>query len=929
MTTPYYPGPPPHPGAQFYEVLQRLDLMERKIDWIARHIDRERTHSAHDSARDSVHAPSPRSAAPASGRAESAEPAKSVKPAEPAQPAVVSTSPGAPDRPEARPRPNPVEHSSAPDPERPPSIPPAGARHDAEHPPAAHSPAVAEPAAAEPVAHEAAPPAPVVPEPRVHERPVSEPVMASYGSYGPNRPQDPYGRPQASPEPDWRARVRSEGNVGRYLLSGAAALLVVLAAVSLIALVWNSIPDVVKTGTLGLVAVALVLGGTTLAMRTERQKVAASTLTGTGGALGFVAIIGSVLLDVGLPVFVAFALMALWSVVLLYTARVTGRIFTAFVSGLGTLVTIGFARWYVLAHPDTTVLTWSLVCFDVLVLAVIAGYLGRFSPRMRLAPWFPVTAVVPTAVTVLLTPTDALDRASHTMFLLLLFLPLVLLGLQVLDAGPRIDRAGWHAMAGIDWSLLGVVLVIAQLKVSRPMFLGPNSGGHEQMMARLGAVVVLLIVCLAGTALLAVPAERNWRERTAVVHLTTAVVAGLLTCAVDPRLFPLAALTLTTAAIPAVRGSRPGALVVVAISGVMAAVTGGQPTVGGRLWGLGGIALVLLGTIVLEQILRQAPPRYTDASLPGVAKIGAEELERMMRRPFLTSASWLLAMDLVVVAPVLLGRILKDLVAHPGTPVALAASLAAIVLVALGLLSDHPTPIAIFSGSLFGRRTGLNGTTATVPGLPVALTLGYLAMAALALSDLAVASLDENILWQVVLVVVALGSGFTASWLLGPWLRRPLQTLAAAGLMSVLLWWSVTILTDQRPTAVLLTVTVLLTGAVCIVSGFRLRLTTLRHYGLVLVLFSVLKLAVLDIGNQNSLTRIVALAAAGLVCFGLSLAYNRVAADERDTTPPPAPGTGQAPPEVPGYSGNPAEPTAYYGRRPDVPPSDDVYRRPQ
>ena len=67
------------------------------------------------------------------------------------------------------------------------------------------------------------------------------------------------------------------------------------------------------------------------------------------------------------------------------------------------------------------------------------------------------------------------------------------------------------------------------------------------------------------------------------------------------------------------------------------------------------------------------------------------------------------------------------------------------------------------------------------------------------------------------------------------------------------------------------------------VIGFRLRAITLRHYGLTLVMIAVLKLAVLDISSQNSITRVLALAVAGIVCFLLSLAYNKAAADS--TTP--------------------------------------------
>ena len=60
-------------------------------------------------------------------------------------------------------------------------------------------------------------------------------------------------------------------------------------------------------------------------------------------------------------------------------------------------------------------------------------------------------------------------------------------------------------------------------------------------------------------------------------------------------------------------------------------------------------------------------------------------------------------------------------------------------------------------------------------------------------------------------------------------------------------------------------------------------MTVLRHYGLTLVLLSVLKLAAVDTASQNSIIRVVSLAAAGIVCFVLSLLYNRYAQEQRRT----------------------------------------------
>ena len=38
MSAPYYPGGRPPFGGELQEILRRLDLMERKIDWIAQRV---------------------------------------------------------------------------------------------------------------------------------------------------------------------------------------------------------------------------------------------------------------------------------------------------------------------------------------------------------------------------------------------------------------------------------------------------------------------------------------------------------------------------------------------------------------------------------------------------------------------------------------------------------------------------------------------------------------------------------------------------------------------------------------------------------------------------------------------------------------------------------------------------------------------------
>ncbi|PHP51989.1 hypothetical protein [Actinomyces ruminis] len=173
--------------------------------------------------------------------------------------------------------------------------------------------------------------------------------------------------------------------------------MVLLAAVSLIALAWDQISDAWKVIGLALLSLAMVSAGTTLAENRPRQQIAAAAITGTGGALGFVTIIGAVLL-VDLQTSVAIALMAAWGFVLLLVSWTAGQFFTAVVSALGALVTVGFAWVQANAYPGRAALIWALVNGYLVALAVVSALLAHYAQRMRLAAWLPATAMVVTAV---------------------------------------------------------------------------------------------------------------------------------------------------------------------------------------------------------------------------------------------------------------------------------------------------------------------------------------------------------------------------------------------------------------------------------------------------------------------------------------------------------------------------------------------------
>lgn len=132
------------------------------------------------------------------------------------------------------------------------------------------------------------------------------------------------------------------------------------------------------------------------------------------------------------------------------------------------------------------------------------------------------------------------------------------------------------------------------------------------------------------------------------------------------------------------------------------------------------------------------------------------------------------------------------------------------------------------------------------------------------------------------------------------WMLRPVAALDAGGsaLGAVIIIPTVTTLTMLAPEGArswISNIALVLAAALCILIGLALRARRLRFLGLVTVLVGVLKIALVDLAAQNSLTRIGALFLAGLICFLLSLAYTRLFTafdEERDRprrTPQPMP----------------------------------------
>jgi|GEM_PF-826593 Predicted membrane protein len=76
--------------------------------------------------------------------------------------------------------------------------------------------------------------------------------------------------------------------------------------------------------------------------------------------------------------------------------------------------------------------------------------------------------------------------------------------------------------------------------------------------------------------------------------------------------------------------------------------------------------------------------------------------------------------------------------------------------------------------------------------------------------------------------------------------------------------------------SVLYSVTGLILAIGSISLGFKIRFKNLRLYGLILTITMVAKFIIIDMSQENSITRVIALIFGGFICFGISVIYNKL-----------------------------------------------------
>lgn len=92
----------------------------------------------------------------------------------------------------------------------------------------------------------------------------------------------------------------------------------------------------------------------------------------------------------------------------------------------------------------------------------------------------------------------------------------------------------------------------------------------------------------------------------------------------------------------------------------------------------------------------------------------------------------------------------------------------------------------------------------------------------------------------------------------------------------VFMWRLLAVFSDLSFTTPIYSVVGLVVAIVCISVGFKIRYKGIRMYGLVLTILMVAKFILVDLYRENSLTRVAALVVGGMLCFAVSVIYNKL-----------------------------------------------------
>ncbi|WP_076465177.1 DUF2339 domain-containing protein [Actinomyces mediterranea] len=712
----------------------------------------------------------------------------------------------------------------------------------------------------------------------------------------PHTPHAPAAQQQFTQQQEVRPQRRiGEQALGQYALSGAAALLIFLAAGSLIALLWNTIPDVAKVGAVGALALVLTGIGTRLGIRSHSRGaqgaptgVPAATLMGTGGGLGFVAVVGAVILGGIVSPLTALSLLCLWGIVLVILGARTRLPMTWVIAAIGGITTVGVTATYSAQVPDQAFMGLVAILAYVIALSAVTAVVAPTCTSDASRPWYLMTSLVVGVAALAAARTDlAATTTDLGAAIVSACLGLVVLAQYVLVIrSVRPDARGSDNWA-FGWLGTPVIAMLAAFKSLDATTLVSNSAPPW------GGVVFAAGTGVCALAVAFIPLHARVRIWAGYCLFASAFIAILLTSDLSMMNAIVLVVVLIMTAVPTVRSAygAHAVLVPLAFPVIMFRYMDYSWTAV-AVFALLFVAVLAAAVIIDEYALRTAPAQQAPlgaAQAPtGTPPATPPEPGIAPPRGSSRAAAWVWGIVAVLGACELVPDIVR-LISADARSWAEWVTYAIIligtgVLIVAGLPTHRLTPFGLVTGrGLFTRpepaKAAEPGKTVFVAPLLVAifsLLIMVTTTAVFSASDAQVAS--SQWLRAFLMAPIIMGLGLALVWMMMPTIRTTIVGVSTGLVITISVACVIGLFSLTDVYSMPLNIGLILAGAACIVVGFSLRAKFLRLYGLILVIAMVLKFALVDMSGQNSIIRIVSLLIAGVICFALSVAYSRFSA---------------------------------------------------
>ncbi len=639
----------------------------------------------------------------------------------------------------------------------------------------------------------------------------------------------PYQAPPIT-QPTKLSSKLDEGVVGKYIVGGLASLLVFVGAISLVALVWDKMSPEIKLALLVLVGLTLTVTGF---MRIKNHKnPITSILLGTGSGLLFISILAANMAFDLISSSTAFILAGIWAIFFILSYKITQTFFTTVIAYIGSFIALLLGLSLAVSDMDYIIVIVFTISIGSALL--ISGYQWLSKGKQLICTLLTLLSVL----SILLAGMDA-----YYDFLTKWVYEFAILLILMYGLANRIYKL-MNDLKIIIWQLfLGILLAFITL-------IGLMVINNE-----IGYLVALFLFLLIILAQLVVYEACAYKSSTAfTVAYTLFLVVTMMM--INEELFELIlGVSLVTLVLLGLNHWKHDARFKVLITCIV---------------GFDAL-LVLINGDHIYNISKNLPAYvcYIGIQLGVMAYLlyGQYRLKEGANFIGLKVIGFIIAMSnsfFLITNTVSRFKSIEEVLSG-GILAYLFITILLITFIASGYFKPWKHPYFMW----FTKNEDIPQDHSEIALYAVTSLLYFIGL----IGIWEVSEWYEQMIMMVTVLAIA--------WVQSANLLRFKKAIKWVGIWIGLKYWILTwvILNasfDVAFDSVYYSLTGLILAILCIAIGFKIKVKSLRLYGLILTILMVVKFIAVDLSGENSITRVIALMVGGVICFGISVIYNKL-----------------------------------------------------